>query len=181
MNSQELADRLSLKELVDRFSILVDKKDVHTQVQLFWENAVSETFVGDTAILKLKGRKEMAEAFEDFLKKFQTIYHLNGQKVLTVNSKTVKQNVPFERGSDNFGSLFIFNHKVYQKWVIYCKAIAGQDTLTPTLLSSTPCPISRFVSSRQLGSRKKKSSNKQFNEWMNKNLYHVLRSWYWVG
>ncbi len=85
MNMKELEDRTSLKELVDSVSILADKKDFHTQVQLFSENAVSETFAGGTAILKLKGRKEMAEAFGDFLKDVETVYHFNGQQVVTIN------------------------------------------------------------------------------------------------
>ncbi|GAA3951247.1 nuclear transport factor 2 family protein [Chitinophaga oryziterrae] len=85
MNIKALEDITSLKELVDMISILADKKDVHTQAQLFSENATSETFVGDTAILKLKGRKEMEEAFRDFLKDFDTVYHLNGQQTVTIN------------------------------------------------------------------------------------------------
>lgn len=85
MNIVELEDRASLKELVDTVSILADKKDVHTQVQLFSENATSETFFGGSAILKLKGRKEMEEAFADFLKNFETVYHLNGQQKVTIN------------------------------------------------------------------------------------------------
>lgn len=85
MNIKELEDRASLKELVDNVSILADKKDVHTQVQLFSENGMSETFVGSTSILKLKGRKEMEEAFRDFLKNFETVYHFNGQQKVTIN------------------------------------------------------------------------------------------------
>lgn len=85
MNIIELEDRASLKELVDTVSILADKKDVHTQVQLFSENATSETFAGGSSILKLKGRKEMEEAFGDFLKNFETVYHLNGQQKVTIN------------------------------------------------------------------------------------------------
>jgi len=46
---------------------------------------VSETFAGGTTILKLKGRKEMAEAFGDFLKNFDTVYHFNGQQVVAIN------------------------------------------------------------------------------------------------
>ncbi len=85
MNIKELADRASLKELVDSVSILADQKDFHTQVQLFAENAMSETFAGGTSILKLQGRKEMAAAFSDFLKNFETVYHFNGQQIVTIN------------------------------------------------------------------------------------------------
>lgn len=88
MNIQELADRASLKELVDKVSILADKKDAHTQVQFFSENAISETFAGGIPILKLKGRKEMEEAFRGFLKDFETVYHFNGQQIVTINGDT---------------------------------------------------------------------------------------------
>lgn len=80
MHIRELSDRAFLKELVDRVSILADKKDFHNQVQLFTENAVSETFAGGALVLKLKGRKEMEEAFGDFLKNFDTVYHFNANK-----------------------------------------------------------------------------------------------------
>ncbi|ACU63117.1 nuclear transport factor 2 family protein [Chitinophaga pinensis] len=85
MHIQELADRIALKELVDKVSILADRKDVHAQVQLFTENGISETFAGDTAILKLKGRKAMEEAFADLLKDYETVYHFNGQQQLTID------------------------------------------------------------------------------------------------
>ncbi|SHN09765.1 nuclear transport factor 2 family protein [Chitinophaga sp. CF418] len=85
MDIKELADRASLKDLVDAVSILADKKDVHSQVQLFSENAISETFAGGVSVLKLKGRKEMEEAFGNFLKDFETVYHLNGQQTVTIN------------------------------------------------------------------------------------------------
>jgi hypothetical protein len=85
MNIKELEDRVSLRELIDLISILADKKDVHTQVQLFSENGISETFAGGTSVLKLTGRKEMEEAFRDFLKDFETVYHFNGQQTLTIN------------------------------------------------------------------------------------------------
>jgi len=85
MDIQELADRVSLKNLVDAVSILADKKDVHAEVQLFSENAISETFAGGVSVLKLKGRKEMEQAFGDFLQDFETVYHLNGQQQVTIN------------------------------------------------------------------------------------------------
>lgn len=84
MNIAELADRAALKDLVDAVSILADKKDIHSQVQLFAENGLSETFAGGILVLKLKGRKEMEEAFKDFLKNFETVYHLNGQQAVSI-------------------------------------------------------------------------------------------------
>ncbi len=84
MNVKELEDRISLKQLVDSISILGDQKDFKGQVQLFTENAVSETSVAGTMILKLEGRKGMAEAFSNFLEDFDTVYHFNGQHVVSI-------------------------------------------------------------------------------------------------
>lgn len=85
MKPEELEDRISIKDLVDTISILGDKKEFSKQVQLFSENAVSETLAGGTTILKLEGRETMAEAFENFLKDFETVYHFNGQQVITLD------------------------------------------------------------------------------------------------
>jgi hypothetical protein len=54
-------------------------------VQLFTGSAVSETFAEGVSILKLKGRKEMAEAFGIFLKDFETVYHFNGQQIVSID------------------------------------------------------------------------------------------------
>lgn len=85
MNIKELEDRLALKELIDTISILGDKKDFENQVQLFSENAVSETISEGKTILRLEGRKEMAQAFPKFLQDFETIYHFNGQQVVQID------------------------------------------------------------------------------------------------
>jgi hypothetical protein len=83
-----LADKFALKELIDWVSILADRKDFNKQVQLFTEKAYSETFAGGKSILKLQGRAATAEAFDNFLKGFDTIYHFNGQQVVTINGDT---------------------------------------------------------------------------------------------
>jgi hypothetical protein len=85
MNITELEDRIALKELVDNISILGDKKDFDNQVQLFSENAISETIAEGKTILKLQGRKEMAQAFKTFLQDVEIVYHFNGQHVVTIN------------------------------------------------------------------------------------------------
>lgn len=85
MNSTELSDRVALRELIDMVSILGDKKDVHAQVQMFTENALSETFVGGSLFLQLQGRTAMEEAIDNFLKPFDTVYHFNGQQQVTIN------------------------------------------------------------------------------------------------
>ncbi|WP_312902951.1 hypothetical protein [Chryseobacterium taichungense] len=61
-------DKILLKELVDMISILGDQKNFTSQVQLFTENAVSQTRAESKVILELKGRDVMAKAFLKFLK-----------------------------------------------------------------------------------------------------------------
>jgi hypothetical protein len=85
MDIKELENRTLINELVDTVSILGDRKDFQGQVQLFTENAVSETFAGGASILKLKGRKEMEKAFGNFLQGFDTVYHFNGQQIVTID------------------------------------------------------------------------------------------------
>lgn len=84
MDIKEVQDRISLKQLIDQISILGDQKDFQAQVQLFSENAISETISDSKTILKLEGRKQMAEAFDNFLENFETVYHFNGQQQLTI-------------------------------------------------------------------------------------------------
>lgn len=86
MKMNEIGDRIALKALVDTFSILADKKDVKAQTQLFTPNATVETFVNGARVTKLTGRQEMEDAFGAFLKKFETVYHFNGQQTLQVNA-----------------------------------------------------------------------------------------------
>jgi len=66
-------------------SILGDRKDFLGQVQLFSENAVSDTFAEGVSILKLEGRKTMAEAFGNFLKSVEIVNHFNGQQVVKID------------------------------------------------------------------------------------------------
>lgn len=84
MNIREIEDRLLLRELVDEISILGDQKDFNRQVLLFTQDAVSETWAAGKLILKLDGRGEMVESFMEFLHSFHTVYHLNGQQIVSI-------------------------------------------------------------------------------------------------
>lgn len=65
--------------------MLGDKKDVHAQVQLFTENALSETFVEGSLFLQLQGRTAIEAAIGNFLKSYDCVYHFNGQQQVTIN------------------------------------------------------------------------------------------------
>src|SRR5919107_1216828 len=82
---RQIEDRAALKELVDTFSILADRKDVRAQTQLFTANGTVETYRKDVLAAKLTGRKEMEDRFAAFLKNFETVYHFNGQQTVTIS------------------------------------------------------------------------------------------------
>ncbi|MCJ8152637.1 nuclear transport factor 2 family protein [Chryseobacterium sp. SSA4.19] len=77
-------NKMQPKELIDQVSIFGDQKDFSNQVQLFTENALSETRVNGKVVMQLKGRKAMAKAFAEFLKEIDTVSHFNGQSLFTV-------------------------------------------------------------------------------------------------
>lgn len=81
----ELRDRMELKELVDEFSVLADKKDVETQVLLFTEDATVDSYRGDTLVSSIKGRENLSQGFGNFLSLFDTVYHINGQQTVRID------------------------------------------------------------------------------------------------
>lgn len=83
-----IEDRVALKELVDTFSILADKKDVKAQTQLFTPDATLETYRKDVFVSRLSGRQAMETAFGAYLQQFETVYHFNGQQTLTLDGDT---------------------------------------------------------------------------------------------
>lgn len=81
----ELRDRMELKELVDVFSVLADKKDVETQVLLFTEDATVDSYRGDSLVSSIKGCENLAQGFGAFLALFDTVYHINGQQTVRID------------------------------------------------------------------------------------------------
>ena len=78
-HTNEIKDRIALKELVGTFSNLADTKEVHARVQLFTPTATSETFVNVASVSRLTGRYQLEKASGAFLANFETVYHFNGQ------------------------------------------------------------------------------------------------------
>lgn len=125
----EIEDRIALKELVDTFSILADRKDVRAQVQLFTANSVAETYRKDVLVTKLTGRKEMEDVFGAFLKNFETVFHFNGQQTLTINgdkasgvSYCLVTLIGIENGKKMKTSIGVYYHDEYvrenNRWLI---------------------------------------------------------------
>ena len=80
-----LEDQAALKRLVDTFSSLADTKDIDAQVLLFTEDATVESWSDGQKGSTFTSRAELAKAFGGFLAQFSTVYHINGQQVVTVD------------------------------------------------------------------------------------------------
>ena len=81
---QQLEDKAALKNLVDIFSVLADRKDVQAQTLLFTEDATVESFSGGQLVSSLKGRKQIGDTFGAYLATFETVYHINGQQTVAL-------------------------------------------------------------------------------------------------
>ena len=88
MNTNELTNRLELKELVDTFSILADTKDMAQQILLFKEDALVTSRIADQQGNSYQGRQEIGQAFTNYLNLFHTVYHINGQQTVTFTDDT---------------------------------------------------------------------------------------------
>ena len=92
MKSQTLEDKAAIKELLDRFSILADQKQPWKQVELFTKTALLESYRRTASggekgqrTSRLEGPQQIGEAFENFLKNFETVYHFNGQSIAQID------------------------------------------------------------------------------------------------
>jgi hypothetical protein len=81
---QAIEDQLALKNLVDTFSVLADKKETQAQTLLFTEDATVESYMNGQLVSALKGRQQIGDAFAAYLSLFSTVYHHNGQQTVTI-------------------------------------------------------------------------------------------------
>lgn len=88
ITSSEAADRIALKDLVDRFSVAADDKDVQAQTLMFTEDATVDSYRGSELISSFKGREEIGNAFGNFLAQFDTVFHINGQQTVKIDGDT---------------------------------------------------------------------------------------------
>ncbi|MCV9929539.1 nuclear transport factor 2 family protein [Flavobacterium sp. LS1R49] len=80
-----IEDKMAIREVFDTFSILADERNLQTQALLFTENAIVESYFNGQLALAYNGRKEISEGFSDFVKNFETLYHINGQQIVKLN------------------------------------------------------------------------------------------------
>lgn len=85
---QEIQDKMALRELVDNFSNLSDEKKVTEQMELFIDDAEVISISDGQISSQFKGKKEIGDAFSNFLALFHTVYHINGQHTAKINGDT---------------------------------------------------------------------------------------------
>lgn len=125
-----VADRIALKELIDRFSNLADEKKIDEQVLLFTENAQVVSLSNGQTTSTLQGRAELARAFKAFLDNFHTVYHQNGQQVIEFTGQDTAKSVHYstvylayiEQGKQMVRASTVRYHDEYvrenSKWLI---------------------------------------------------------------
>jgi hypothetical protein len=82
---QQLEDQAAIKRVVDTFANLADDKNIETQMQLFTEDAIVETYFGDTLFASMSGREEISKVFSSFIANFSGLYHMNGQFTVDID------------------------------------------------------------------------------------------------
>lgn len=88
MTNNEIAQRLTLRELVDTFSNLADEKDVAAQIPLFTADAHINVVMDGKEVFDLNGQQQILEAFSGYLSQFSVVYHINGQQTVVISENT---------------------------------------------------------------------------------------------
>lgn len=89
---QRLEDQAAIKRVVDTFSNLADDKNIADQMHLFTEDAIVETYFGDTLFASMEGREEIGTVFSSFIANFDAMYHMNGQMTVDINGDRATSN-----------------------------------------------------------------------------------------
>ncbi|WP_261807021.1 nuclear transport factor 2 family protein [Lapidilactobacillus luobeiensis] len=88
MITQEISDRLELKELVDLFSNYADTKENDKQVALFAPDGVINIISSGEVTFSLKGREAIYKAFSGSMDAYESIFHMSGQQTVEFQDET---------------------------------------------------------------------------------------------
>ncbi|RKN21066.1 nuclear transport factor 2 family protein [Micromonospora musae] len=86
--ADQLADRLAIRELVDSYAHLADRRDAQGQAALFTDDARVAVYDGEPDLTEpaqvLTGRNDLATAFGS-LRNYDKTTHFNGQSSVTLD------------------------------------------------------------------------------------------------
>ena len=87
ITSEEAADRLAIRELVDAYAHCADRRDANGQMALFTQDTVFEVFMDGASSQPtsvLHGRDALAPVFAD-LNQYRATTHFNGQSAVRLD------------------------------------------------------------------------------------------------
>jgi ketosteroid isomerase-like protein len=87
ISSEEAADRLSIRELVDAYAHCADQRDAKGQMALFTEDTSFLVFMDPASAeptQELHGRESLAPVFDD-LNRYAATMHFNGQSTVALD------------------------------------------------------------------------------------------------
>ena len=87
ITTEEAADRLAIRELIDAYAHCADRRDAEGQMALFTEDTAFHVFMdarSPTATYVLHGRDALAPVFAD-LNQYAATTHFNGQSTISVD------------------------------------------------------------------------------------------------
>jgi ketosteroid isomerase-like protein len=87
MTSEEAADRLAIRELVDAYAHCADRRDAKGQMALFTEDTVFHVFMDSQSpepTYVVHGRDALAPVFAD-LNQYRATTHFNGQSTVRLD------------------------------------------------------------------------------------------------
>src|SRR5260221_1606124 len=84
ITTEEAADRLAIRELIDAYAHCADRRDAEGQMALFTEDTAFYVFMDGRSLeptYVLHGREALAPVFAD-LNQYQATTHFNGQSTV---------------------------------------------------------------------------------------------------
>jgi ketosteroid isomerase-like protein len=89
VSSEEMTDRISIRELVDTYAQCADTQDAKGQMALFTDDTVFVVFMDSKASepsYVLNGRDALAPVFDN-LNSYHTTTHFNGQSIISIQGE----------------------------------------------------------------------------------------------
>jgi hypothetical protein len=87
INSEEMADRLAIRELVDAYAYCADRRDATGQMALFTPDTHFVVYMDAKSAIpsqELRGRESLAPVFEN-LNSYKATMHFNGQSTVQLD------------------------------------------------------------------------------------------------
>jgi hypothetical protein len=87
LNSEEMADRLAIRELIDAYAFCADRRDAMGQMALFTRNTHFVVYMDAKSAIpsqELYGRECLAPVFEN-LNSYKVTTHFNGQSTIQLD------------------------------------------------------------------------------------------------